>query len=46
VPGLEQVALVSRGPEVRGRPSGLRTAPASLLAFGLVLLLPVPGRRP
>jgi hypothetical protein len=45
VPGLDGVTLVSRGPEVTGRNSGLRTAPASLLAFGLVLLLPVPVRR-
>lgn len=45
VPGLEGVTLVSRGPEVFGKPSGLRTAPAWLLAFGLVLLLPVPRRR-
>ncbi|MCU1601852.1 MAG: hypothetical protein JWO22_2561 [Frankiales bacterium] len=45
VPGLESVSLVSRGPEVSGTESGLRTAPASLLAFGLALLVPVPRRR-
>lgn len=46
VPTLEHVELVPRTPERSGIPSGLRTAPAALLALGLALLLPVGGTRP
>ena len=42
---LSHLRLMSRGPAVTGKPTGLRTAPGWLPLLAVGFLLPVPGRR-